>query len=109
MSDPVISAPIARRLTIAEDIVPALARGTKLRFDAVRDRWVLLVPERVLAPDDTAVEVLQLCDGARSVAAIVDALAEKYAAPREEIAGDVIEMLQDLADSAFITSKGGRS
>jgi pyrroloquinoline quinone biosynthesis protein D len=52
----------------------------------------------VLAPDDIAVEILQLCDGRRGVAQIVDQLAAKYAAPRDAIGTDVIAMLQDLAD-----------
>ncbi len=104
------TAPAARRrLAVAEDSVPALARGTQFRFDGTRQRWVLLVPERVLAPDDIAVEVLQLCDGERRVGDIVDALAVKYVAPRAEIAGDVIAMLQDLADSGFLVEgKAGR-
>jgi pyrroloquinoline quinone biosynthesis protein D len=96
-------APAARRrLTVSEASVPVLARGTRLRFDDTRKRWVLLVPERVLAPDDIAVEILQLCDGQRSVADIAAQLAEKYTAPVEEIGGDVIAMLQDLANSSFV-------
>lgn len=91
-----------RRMQVSEASVPALSRGTRLRLDETRQRWVLLVPERVMAPDEIAVEVLKLCDGARSVADIVEHLAAVYAAPREEIAGDVIAMLQDLADSGFL-------
>ena len=60
-------------------------------------------PERVLAPDEIAVEILQLCDGQRSVADIVDLLAVKYNAPRTDIGTDVIAMLQDLADKGFLT------
>lgn len=97
------TAPAARRrLTVGEGSVPALARGTKLRFDGIRERWVLLVPERILAPDDIAVEVLKLCDGRRSVGDIVDVLAAKYIAPRGQILGDVIDLLQDLANSGFL-------
>ena len=103
------AAPAARRrMAVSEASVPALSRGTKLRYDETRERWVLLVPERVLAPDAIAVEILQLCDGARSVAEIVDALTEKYEAPREEIGADVIAMLQDLADSGFLVEQGGK-
>jgi pyrroloquinoline quinone biosynthesis protein D len=47
------------------------------------------------------VEVLQLCDG-RSVGDMVDHLATKYAAPREDIGNDVVAMLQDLADKGFL-------
>lgn len=79
-----------------------LARHAKLRFDETRQRWVILVPERVLAPDDIAVEILQLCDGVRSVHAIIDTLAVKYVADRALIASDVIAMLKDLADKGFL-------
>ena len=57
----------------------------------------------MLAPDDIAVEVLQLCDGVRSVETMIDQLAEKYTAEREAIATDVVAMLQDLADKGFLT------
>ena len=97
------AAPAARRrLAVSEASVPTLSRGTKLRFDPTRERWVLLVPERVMAPDDVAVDVLKLCDGKRSVGAMIDDLAARYAAPRDVIAGDVIEMLQELAASGFL-------
>jgi pyrroloquinoline quinone biosynthesis protein D len=46
--------------------------------------------------------VLQLCDGARNVDAILDMLAAKYAADRAAISTDVIAMLQDLADKGFL-------
>jgi len=97
------NAPAARRrMAVSLESVPKLARGVYLRLDETRGRWVLLVPERVLAPDEIAVEVLQLCDGERSVAGMVELLAAKYAAPADEIGTDVIDMLQDLADSGFL-------
>ena len=80
-----------------------LPRHTKLKFDETRQVLVILAPERVLAPDEIAVEVLKLCDGVSRVADIVDQLAAKYAAPREAILSDVIAMLQDLADKGFLT------
>jgi pyrroloquinoline quinone biosynthesis protein D len=92
-----------RHISVSEVSRPVLPRHTKLRFDETRQVWVILAPERVLAPDEIAVEVLKLCDGARSVGAMVDQLAVKYAAPREAIATDVIAMLQDLADKGFLT------
>ena len=93
-----------RRMQVAESSRPALARHARLRFDETRDRWVLLVPERVLAPDEVAIEVLQLCDGDRDVAGIADLLAAKYAAAREVIAADVIELLQGLALKGFLVN-----
>ena len=92
-----------RHISVSEASRPVLPRHTKLKFDETRQVWVILAPERVLAPDEIAVEVLQLCDGVRSVADMVEHLAAKYAAPREAISTDVIAMLQDLADKGFLT------
>jgi pyrroloquinoline quinone biosynthesis protein D len=93
----------ARHISVSEASKPVLPRHARLKFDETRQVWVILAPERVLAPDEIAVEVLKLCDGVRSVADIADELAQKYAAPREAIAADVIVMLQDLADKGFLT------
>jgi pyrroloquinoline quinone biosynthesis protein D len=92
-------------VTVTGATIPHLARGVKLREDAARGgRWVVMAPERMFVPDETALEVLRLIDGARSVDAIVDDLAARYAAPREEIASDVVEMLRDLADKGAIAT-----
>ena len=92
-----------RHITVSEESRPILPRHAKLKFDETRQVWVILAPERVLAPDEIAVEVLKLCDGVVSVGQIVDQLAAKYAAPREAISTDVVAMLQDLADKGFLT------
>ena len=92
-----------RNISVSEASRPKLPRHAKLKYDETRQVWVILAPERVLAPDDIAVEVLQLCDGVRSVGQMVDQLAEKYAAERVAILTDVIAMLQDLADKGFLT------
>jgi pyrroloquinoline quinone biosynthesis protein D len=93
----------SRNISVSETSRPVLPRHAKLKFDGTRQVWVVLAPERVLAPDEIAVEVLQICDGVRSVGEIADLLARKYAAEREAILTDVIAMLQDLADKGFLT------
>jgi pyrroloquinoline quinone biosynthesis protein D len=93
----------SRNISVSEASRPVLPRHARLKFDETRQRWVVLAPERVLAPDEIAVEVLQLCDGVRSVEQMIDQLAAKYAAERDAIATDVIAMLQDLADKGFLT------
>lgn len=82
--------------------VPHLPRHVKFRFDETRKQWVLLAPERLLLPDHIAVEILQRVDGQRSVDEIVGLLAEKFEASREEIAADVLAMLQDLIEKGYI-------
>src|SRR5437763_770267 len=93
----------SRNIRVDEASRPVLPRHARLKFDEIRQRWVILAPERVLAPDEIAVEVLQLCDGARNVGTVIDQLAAKYTAERAAIATDVIAMLQDLADKGFLT------
>ena len=90
------------RLMVGTASVLGLAPHIVFRFDATRQRWIILAPERLMLPDEQAVEILKLVDGKASVAAIVDTLAARFNAPREEIAGDVTEMLQDLADKGCL-------
>lgn len=97
MSDTATMTPV-----LDETAQPVLPRYARLHFDKARDRWVLLVPERVMVPDETAVEILQQCDGQRTLGEIVDVLSEKYAADRDQIASDVTAMLQDLVDKGFL-------
>jgi pyrroloquinoline quinone biosynthesis protein D len=75
-----------------------------LTFDKARDRWVVLAPERVLVPDETALEILQRCDGAKQVDAIVDELATAYSADRSEIEHDVKDLLAALIEKRIVTA-----
>lgn len=81
---------------------PRLAPGVRLHFDKTRNGWVLLAPERVIEADGPAHEILQRCDGKRSVAQIVDELAALFVADRAVIEGDVIEMLDDLVAKRLV-------
>jgi pyrroloquinoline quinone biosynthesis protein D len=78
------------------------APGVRLRFDETRQAWIVLAPERLFMPDEHAIEILRLIDGARSADAIIDALAQKFDAPRPTIAADVLEMLQDLVERGVL-------
>lgn len=71
-------------------MIPRFPRGVRLKEDKARGRWIVMAPERMFVPDETALEVLRMVDGARDVAAIVDALAAKFDAPRAEIEGDAM-------------------
>jgi pyrroloquinoline quinone biosynthesis protein D len=90
------------RLIVGGETRPHLPAYLKLRHDAGRDRWILLAPERVLTPDQTAVAVLKLCDGKRTVDDIVTVLAKEYSAPAEVIRTDVFDLLQGLADKGYV-------
>lgn len=90
------------KVVIGPSSLPRLAPHAKLRFDSGRDCWVLLAPERVIFPDEVALDILKRCTGAASVAAIVDELAAAFEAPLSEIEADVTGFLQDLADKGML-------
>lgn len=98
-----LNAPSNNRLVVSPASVLRLAPHVVFRFDEVRQRWIMMAPERLMLPDEQAVEILKLVDGKASVDVIVDSLAERYTqAPRELIARDVADMLQDLADKGCL-------
>ena len=84
------------------DTVPRLARGTRLSRDEARARWVLLAPERVLEPDDVAVEILQRIDGKRTIGEIADLLAAEFASERSEILADLQAFLAELKEKGMV-------
>ena len=95
------------KVVLSEESVPAFPRGVKFRFNNTKQQWVILAPERLLVPDETAVEVLKLVDGNRTLGAIADDLAARFQAPRAVILTDITAMLQDLADKAFVIDSAG--
>ena len=97
------------RLEVSATSVLRLAPHIVFRFDQTRQRWIMMAPERLMLPDEQAVEILQLVDGKTGVAAIIDTLAMRYTqAPRDLIATDVTAMLQDLADKGCLANAAAR-
>jgi pyrroloquinoline quinone biosynthesis protein D len=89
--------------TIADNSKPRLAPKARLKWDAVREKHLLLFPEGVLVLNKTAHDVLALCDGQRTVAEIVKTLAMQYAVDANTSDADVKEILQRLAQKTFVT------
>nr|WP_294518534.1 pyrroloquinoline quinone biosynthesis peptide chaperone PqqD [uncultured Rhodopila sp.] len=97
------------RTAIDESSVPRFPRGTRFRFDATRQAWVILAPERLIMPDEIAVEVLKLVDGGRTVAVMADELSARFGAPRPEVLGDILSLLQELADDTVLEDTSHRA
>ena len=57
---------------------PRLVTGARLQYDDVREEHVLLVPEGAVRLNSTAAEVLDLCDGERSLDEIVGTISARY-------------------------------
>ena len=84
------------------DARPHLPRGVRLVDSAAQGGLVLLAPERVFKPDAIAAEILKRCSGEATLAAIVDALAATYGAPRERVLADVSTLLRSLVDKKLM-------
>jgi pyrroloquinoline quinone biosynthesis protein D len=82
-------------------MTPRLPRGVRLRHDSVRQRWVLLAPERIFEVDDIGVEILRRCDG-RSLDVMLDDLAAAFDVQVDTIRNDVMAFLNDFAQKRVL-------
>src|SRR5574337_478640 len=57
---------------------PRLSPKARLRWDEVEKRYMLVFPEAALMLNDTAPEILRLCDGEHTVEGIVNSLAQRF-------------------------------
>ncbi|QRP50288.1 pyrroloquinoline quinone biosynthesis peptide chaperone PqqD [Amycolatopsis sp. FDAARGOS 1241] len=65
---------------------PRLARHVRLTFSEARQQRVLLHPETVVVLNGSGADILELCDGRRTVAEIVAELGARYrSVPEEEV------------------------
>jgi len=83
---------------------PRLGVGVRLRYDEVRGEHLLLVPEGAVRLNRTAAEVLELCDGRRSLEQIIGTLAARYEGAN--VGADVGELLQAMADRGLVVDAG---
>ena len=81
---------------------PRLAGKARLRYDRKADRYMLLYPEKGLALNATAADIVRLCTGEHSVAQMADRLAAKYGREAPAIEKQVIELLNSLSERGLI-------
>ena len=89
---------IRERAIVTPESKPLFPKYVRMQFDGVRKRFAVLAPERVYWPDDVSADILKLCDGKRSIAAIASELSQSYSAPVETIQADVLEFIQSWTD-----------
>ena len=79
---------------------PRLATGARLQYDEVREEHLLLVPEGVVRLNATAAEVLELCDGVRSLDDVVGALSARY--DGADLGEDVRGLVRAMAEKGLV-------
>jgi pyrroloquinoline quinone biosynthesis protein D len=87
---------------VSDNARPRLPRGVRLIHNEAQGGWVLLAPERVFKADAITVEILKRCTGEVTLDDIVNDLAKTFAAPRERIHADVVNLLGSLADKKLL-------
>ena len=85
---------------------PKLWKFARVQFDEARQKSVLQYPEGAVLLNDTAAEILALCDGARSIAEIASVLHERYGA---DVLADVQTYLSQLADRELVRDEGANA
>jgi pyrroloquinoline quinone biosynthesis protein D len=79
-----------------------LARGVRLRADPLTGGTLLLFPEGILPLDEPTHAILQRCNGALTLGAMVRALSEDYEAEPDELRADVAACLTQLREEMLV-------
>ena len=79
---------------------PRLATGARLSYDDVRGEHILLIPEGAVRLNPTAAQVLELCDGERSLDDIVGALSARY--DGADLRDDVVELVDAMVQKGLL-------
>ena len=78
--------PTTTRADVSTSDRPRLARHVRLTFSPTRQQHLLMQPETVVVLHGSGAQILELCDGRRTVGEIVAELASRYrTVPDDEV------------------------
>jgi|SRR5690606_10177067 len=95
---------------------PKLAQKGRLKFDKVREKHLLLLPEKVVVLNETAASILGLCDGNASIYTITEKMRNtlgvennKNELPEFEVMQqDITEFLLKMVDEGWVVMQNDR-
>ena len=91
--------------------IPKLAAKARLKFDKVREKHLLLLPEKVVVLNETAASILTLCDGSRTVYSITEKLRTSLGTEAmgagalpdlKTMEADISEFLREMEDQGWV-------
>ena len=99
--------------SILADSIPRLAAKARLKFDKVREKNLLLLPEKVVVLNETAASILTLCDGRQTVNTITEKIRASLQADTETadtsalldlktMKADISEFLLEMEDQGWV-------
>ena len=86
----------------AVGIRPRLSRKVRLKYDAIEKQFLVLYPERGITLSESAAEILQRCDGERTVEMIVAELANATSAPVVTVRKDVEAFVAEMKKRGIV-------
>jgi len=81
---------------------PRLAKRVRLQIDVLSGNPVLLHQEAVIVLNQTGYDILQLCDGTRTLSEIIQNLETRYLAAESVLSGEVLEYIQAISMKGLI-------
>ena len=90
-------------MTITADSILGIKQGHRLQWEETQDCFVILFPEGMVQLSASAGEIMQLCDGDKSVADIIEQLSEKF--PGADLSDDVVEFFTEAEGNGWIQLK----
>jgi pyrroloquinoline quinone biosynthesis protein D len=85
---------------IAPDARPRMSPLYRMQFEPTQDSWVLLYPEGMVRLNAPAAEILQRCDGKRTVDEIVAELEDVFA--QSPLHDDVVLFLNQALQRSWL-------
>ncbi len=91
--------------TLLSESVPSLAPTFRFQWEEAQDCYVILYPEGMVKLSASAGEIMQRCDGSRTVAEIIESLGETF--PGADLAADVTKFLEVAYGNGWLRDKPG--
>lgn len=90
-------------MTITADSIFEIKPGHRLQWEKTQDCFVILFPEGMVQLSASAGEIMQLCNGDKTVDGIIEQLSEKFGGA--DLRDDVIEFFTEAEDNGWIQFK----
>jgi pyrroloquinoline quinone biosynthesis protein D len=81
---------------------PSLVKHVRLQIDPVTGEPVLLSQEAVLTLNRSGYEILQRCDGSRTLSQLIRELETQYQVPNGKLAPDVLRYVDKLTQKGLL-------
>ncbi|WP_010283696.1 pyrroloquinoline quinone biosynthesis peptide chaperone PqqD [Bacillus timonensis] len=95
---------------------PKLAQKGRLKFDKVREKHLLLLPEKVVVLNETAASILALCNGNDSIFTITEKMRSSLVSETnrnelpnfETMKADITKFVLDMVDQGWVVMEDER-